>query len=307
MTRKVEEVITAHRQLEGGGFVVRRPFPTEGLDLVDPFLLLDEMGPADYRPGEAVGAPDHPHRGFETVTYILEGAFEHEDSAGNRGTIAAGDVQWMTAGRGVVHSEMPTRSIREKGGRVHGFQVWVNLPARDKMIAPRYQEVPSAGIPEAESPDGRARVRVIAGEALGVRAVIDTRTAIVYQDWSLRPGAVVEQPLAEGHNAFVYVFEGSALIGRDQRPLTDGQIGLLGRGDAARLAVPASAREGARLLLLAGQPLGEPVARYGPFVMNTEAEIRQAIADYRAGRLGQAGKAAGSPSHWSARVRVRPR
>ena len=287
MTRKVEEVITAHRQLEGGGFVVRRPFPTGGLDLVDPFLLLDEMGPADYGPGQAVGAPDHPHRGFETVTYILEGAFEHEDSAGNRGTIAAGDVQWMTAGRGVVHSEMPTRSIREKGGRVHGFQVWVNLPARDKMIAPRYQEVPSAGIPEGESPDGRARVRVIAGEALGVRAVIDTRTQVVYQDWILRPGAVVEQPIAEGHNAFVYVFEGSALIGGDQRPLTDGQIGLLGRGDAARLGVPASAREGARLLLLAGQPLGEPVARYGPFVMNTEAEIRQAIADYRAGRLGE--------------------
>ena len=287
MTRKVEEVITAHRQLEGGGFVVRRPFPTEGLDLVDPFLLLDEMGPADYRPGEAVGAPDHPHRGFETVTYMLEGAFEHEDSAGNRGTIAAGDVQWMTAGRGVVHSEMPTRSIREKGGRVHGFQVWVNLPARHKMIAPRYQEVPSAGIPEAESPDGRARVRVIAGEALGARAVIDTRTPIVYQDWSLGPGAVVEQPTAEGHNAFVYVFQGSALIGRDERPLSDGQIGLLGRGDAARLAVPADAREGARLLLMAGQPLGEPVARYGPFVMNTETEIRQAIADYRAGRLGE--------------------
>jgi len=287
MTRKVEEVITAHRQLEGGGFLVRRPFPTGGLDLVDPFLLLDEMGPADYRPGEAVGAPDHPHRGFETVTYMLEGAFEHEDSAGNRGTIAAGDVQWMTAGRGVVHSEMPTRSIREKGGRVHGFQVWVNLPARDKMIAPRYQEVPSAGIPEAKSPDGLARVRVIAGEALGVRAVIDTRTAIVYQDWSLRPGAVVEQPIAEGHNAFVYVFEGSALIGSGQRHLTDGQIGLLGPGGAARLAVPAGAREGARLLLLAGQPLGEPVARYGPFVMNTETEIRQAINDYRAGRLGE--------------------
>src|SRR5712691_2642024 len=200
--REPAKVVTAHRQREGAGFIVRRPVPTPGLDAVDPFLLLDEMGPADYGPGEAVGAPDHPHRGFETVTYMLEGAFEHEDSAGNRGTIAAGDVQWMTAGRGVVHSEMPTRSIREKGGRVHGFQVWVNLPARDKMIAPRYQEVPSAGIPEAKSPDGLARVRVIAGEALGVRAVIDTRTAIVYQDWSLRPGAVVEQPIAEGHNAF---------------------------------------------------------------------------------------------------------
>jgi redox-sensitive bicupin YhaK (pirin superfamily) len=287
MSRTVERVITAHHQLEGGGFVVRRPFPTRTLELVDPFLLLDEMGPADYGPGEAKGAPDHPHRGFETVTYMLEGQFEHEDSAGNRGTIAPGDVQWMTAGRGVVHSEMPSRLIREKGGRVHGFQVWVNLPARDKMTAPRYQELPSSRIPEASSPDGRARVRVIAGEALGVRAVIDTRTQVVYQDWSLRPGAVVEQPLTASHQAFVYVFEGRAEVGSDGRVLDDGQLGLLGPGDAVRLAVPEDAPRGARLLLLAGQPLREPVARYGPFVMNSEAEIAQAISDYRSGRLGE--------------------
>ena len=287
MSRSVERVITAHHQLEGGGFVVRRPFPTRTLELVDPFLLLDEMGPADYGPGEAKGAPDHPHRGFETVTYMLEGQFEHEDSAGNRGSIASGDVQWMTAGRGVVHSEMPSRLIREKGGRVHGFQVWVNLPARDKMTAPRYQEVPSSRIPEASSPDGRARVRVIAGEALGVRAVIDTRTQVVYQDWSLRPGAVVEQPLTASHQAFVYVFEGRAEVGRDGRVLDDGQLGLLGPGDAVRLAVSQDASRGARLLLLAGQPLREPVARYGPFVMNREAEIAQAISDYRSGRLGE--------------------
>src|SRR5262245_17843551 len=228
MTRRVEHVIKAHRQLEGGGFVVRRPFPTGVLDLVDPFLLLDEMGPADYGPGEAKGAPDHPHRGFETVTYMLEGQFEHEDSAGHRGTIAAGDVQWMTAGGGVVHSEMPAADIRRHGGRIHGFQVWVNLPARDKMMAPRYQEVPAARIPQATTPDGRAHVRVIAGEALGVRAVIDTRTPIVYQDWSLSPGAVVEQPLAEGHHGFVYVFEGSAVVGRDGHSLGEGQAGLLG-------------------------------------------------------------------------------
>jgi hypothetical protein len=287
MTRKVARVVEAHRQLEGGGFVVRRPFPTRGLDLVDPFLLLDEMGPADYGPGEAQGAPDHPHRGFETVTYMLDGQFEHEDSAGNKGTIAAGDVQWMTAGSGVVHSEMPSGHIRDRGGRIHGFQVWVNLPARDKMMAPRYQEVPAAGIPEAETPDGHARVRVIAGEALGVRAVIDTRTPIVYQDWRLDPGAVVEQPLAEGHNALVYVFEGRAEVGSDGRSLSDGQLGLLGPGRTVRLAVPSGAPAGARLLLLAGQPLGEPVARYGPFVMNTEAEVRQALVDYRSGRFAQ--------------------
>jgi quercetin 2,3-dioxygenase len=287
MSREVEKVVTAHRQLEGGGFSVRRPFPTGGLELVDPFLLLDEMGPAEYGPGEAVGAPDHPHRGFETVTYMLDGAFEHEDSAGNRGLIARGDVQWMTAGRGVVHSEMPSQQIRERGGRVHGFQVWVNLPARDKMMAPRYQEVPGARIPEAATPDGLARVRVIAGEALGARAVIDTRTPIVYQDWTLKPGAVVDQPLAEGHRAFVYVFEGSATVGSQARAVRDGELGLLGKGDHVRLAVPAGAATGARLLLLAGEPLREPVARYGPFVMNTRSEILQAVEDFRAGRLGE--------------------
>ena len=287
MSRRVERVITAHRQLEGGGFVVRRPFPTEGLDLVDPFLLLDEMGPAAYAPGEAKGAPDHPHRGFETVTYMIEGAFEHEDSAGNRGAIAAGDVQWMTAGSGVVHSEMPAGDIRERGGRVHGFQVWVNLPARDKMMAPRYQEVPASRIPQAETLDGRAHVRVIAGEALGVRAVIDTRTPIVYQDWSLDPGAVVEQPLAEDHHALVYVFEGRAEVGSDGRSLGEGQLGLLGPGQDVRLAVPTAAPAGARLLLLAGRPLREPVARYGPFVMNTESEVRQALSDYRSGRFAR--------------------
>ena len=287
MSRKVERVITAHRQLEGGGFVVRRPFPTGGLALVDPFLLLDEMGPASYGPGEAKGAPDHPHRGFETVTYMLEGEFEHEDSAGNRGVIAAGDVQWMTAGSGVVHSEMPAGHIRERGGRIHGFQVWVNLPARDKMMPPRYQEVPASRIPQAASPDGRARVRVIAGEALGVRAAIDTRIPIVYQDWRLDSGAVVEQPIAEGHHAFVYVFEGRAEVGSDGQSLRDGQLGLLGPGHGVRLAVPSGAPVGARLLLLAGQPLREPVARYGPFVMNTEAEVRQALSDYRSGRFAQ--------------------
>jgi redox-sensitive bicupin YhaK (pirin superfamily) len=193
----------------------------------------------------------------------------------------------MTAGRGIVHSEMPARGIREQGGRVHGFQLWVNLPARDKMMAPRYQEVPASGIPEAVTPDGRARVRVIAGEALSARAVIDTRTPIVYQDWRLQPGARVDQPLAEGQNAFVYVFEGRARVGADARELADGQLGLLEPGASVSLSVPAGAASGARLLLLSGQPLGETVARYGPFVMNTEAEIAQAITDYRAGRLGE--------------------
>src|SRR5215813_5500745 len=151
--RIVENLVTAHHQTEGAGFVVRRPLPTVGLDLVDPFLLIDEMGPVEYGPGEAVGAPDHPHRGFETVTYMLDGELEHEDSAGHRGALSAGDVQWMTAGAGIVHSEEPSKRLRERGGRVHGFQIWVNLPAKLKMTRPRYQEVDRAHIPSAESDD----------------------------------------------------------------------------------------------------------------------------------------------------------
>lgn len=282
--REVETVVRAHKQAEGGGFIVRRPFPSASLPLVDPFLLLDEMGPADYGPGEAVGAPDHPHRGFETVTYMIEGEFEHEDSAGHRGKLGPGDVQWMTAGAGIVHSEEPSPAIRENGGRVHGFQIWVNLPARDKMMRPRYQEVPSAKIPRAATPDGKARVRVVAGEALGVRAVIDTRIPIVYQDWQFDEGAEVEVALLPEQRAMVYVFGGSARVGDGAREVRDGELALLAGDGALRLR---GAPGGGRLLLLAGVPLREPVARYGPFVMNTEVEIRQAIADFRSGKMGE--------------------
>ncbi|MEO1065654.1 MAG: pirin family protein, partial [Actinomycetota bacterium] len=178
--RSVEQIVVAHQQLEGGGFVVRRPFPSASLEILDPILLLDEMGPVEYGPGEAVGAPDHPHRGFETVTYILQGEGAHADSAGHAGSIGPGDVQWMTAGAGVVHREMPSKRIQAEGGRVHGFQVWVNLPQKDKLVAPRYQEIPASSIPEVSSDDGKATGRVIAGEALGVPAVIQTRTPVVY-------------------------------------------------------------------------------------------------------------------------------
>jgi redox-sensitive bicupin YhaK (pirin superfamily) len=283
--REIFRVVTAHKQREGGGFVVRRPFPSYGLTVVDPFLLIDEMGPVDYAPGEAVGAPDHPHRGFETVTYVLEGEMEHEDSAGHRGSLRAGDVQWMTAGAGIIHSEEPSHALREKGGRVHGFQIWVNLPARLKMTRPRYQEIAAANIPVAATSDGRAKVRVIAGEALGARAVIDTHTPIVYQDWSLAEGADLTLPLPRDHQALAYVFEGQARLGDGEgKQVTDGQMALLGPGDAVRFRGVAG---GGRLLLLAGVPLGEPVARYGPFVMNNEAEIVQAMQDYQSGRMGE--------------------
>jgi redox-sensitive bicupin YhaK (pirin superfamily) len=282
--REPARIVTAHRQREGAGFIVRRPFPAQGLDVADPFLLLDEMGPVDYGPGEAVGAPDHPHRGFETITYMLEGEFEHEDSAGHRGVLRSGDVQWMTAGAGIVHSEMPSRQIREKGGRVHGFQIWVNLPARLKMTRPRYQEVSADKIPEAKSEDGRARVRIIAGEALGVRAVIDTHIPIVYQDWKIAAAADVTVPLPREQQALAYVFEGSVLLGNEGKEIRDGQLALLGAGDAVRFR---GAPGGGRLLLLAGVPIAEPVARYGPFVMNTQEEIAQAVRDYQSGRMGQ--------------------
>jgi redox-sensitive bicupin YhaK (pirin superfamily) len=282
--REAARVVTAHRQREGAGFIVRRPFPTQGMDHVDPFLLLDEMGPVDYRPGEAVGAPDHPHRGFETITYMLEGQFEHEDSAGHKGVLRPGDVQWMTAGAGIVHSEMPSREIRDKGGRVHGFQIWVNLPAKLKMTRPRYQEVAGANIPQAASPDGRARVRVVAGEALGASAVIDTHIPIVYQDWTLDSGADVTVALPREQQAMAFVFEGSALVGNEGKEIKDGQLAMLGEGDAVRLR---GAAGGGRLLLLAGVPIGEPVARYGPFVMNTQDEIVQAVRDYQSGKMGE--------------------
>jgi redox-sensitive bicupin YhaK (pirin superfamily) len=285
--RPVTRIVTAHSQTEGGGFVVRRPLPTPGFPLADPFLLIDEMGPVTYAPGEAIGAPDHPHRGFETVTYILEGEMEHEDSAGHRGVLRPGDVQWMTAGAGIIHSEMPTKRVREGGGRAHGFQIWVNLPARLKMMQPRYQELPAARIPSAATEDGRARVRLVAGEALGVKAAIETQTPIVYQDWSLDDGADVTLPLAANQHALVYVFEGEVEVGHgsdDARRARSGQLAVLGDGNAVRLrGLPG----GGRLLLLAGVPLHEPVARYGPFVMNTADELETAFRDYQSGRMGE--------------------
>lgn len=284
MLRTIKQVIKARRQTEGGGFQIRRPLPSAGVRYIDPILLVDEMGPVDYQPGEALGAPDHPHRGFETVTYMLAGEFEHRDSAGHAGRLQAGDVQWMTAGRGVVHSEMPAARIMEQGGRVHGFQIWVNLPARLKMTEPRYQEVAAGNIPEANSEDGLARVRVIAGDALGVAACIATHTPIVYQHWILQPGADIEQPLPEDHNALLYIFSGE--LTSAGLPLVDGEMGVLGRGDRVNLSVLETAGEPAQALLLGGIPIGEPVVQHGPFVMNTKEEIGQAIADYQQGKMG---------------------
>ena len=287
LDRPVISVVDSVRTLEGGGFPVRRPFPTPQLMQVDPFLLLDHLGPVTWGPGEGIGAPDHPHRGFETVTYLLSGGFQHKDSAGHAGKLTPGDVQWMTAGSGVVHSELPSDEFMRDGGVMHGFQIWVNLPARDKMMEPHYQEIPRTGVPEASSADGKVKVRVIAGTALGKSAVIETRTPIHFLHYTLQPGGATVQAVPAGHNALVYMISGEARLGAEQKPVREGQMAMLGNGDRIQLAVADAAAAPADLLLLAGVPLNEPVARYGPFVMNTREEIEQAFRDYQSGRMGQ--------------------
>lgn len=284
-SRTVKGIITSIATREGAGFAVRRPFPTQSLSLVDPFLLLDHMEPVTLAPGAAKGAPDHPHRGFETVTYMLEGHFVHKDSAGNSGTIGPGDVQWMTAGQGVVHSEMPDDELLDNGGRLHGFQIWVNLPAKDKMMPPRYQDIPSANIPIYESADRKVWVKVIAGKSMDKEAVIDTRTPITFLHVKLQPGATLSQPIPPQYNAFAYVVEGKGYFGKETLPASTDQLVLFGN-DAEDVFLQASDYEPLSVLILAGLPLDEPVARYGPFVMNTQNEIVQALKDYQSGRMG---------------------
>jgi redox-sensitive bicupin YhaK (pirin superfamily) len=286
--RSVTNIVNATRQLEGAGFVVNRPFPSQEMALFDPFLLLDEMGPMELAPGEAKGAPDHPHRGFETVTYMISGKMEHRDSHGNAGRLGPGDVQWMTAGAGVVHSEMPAEDFQRQGGRMHGFQLWVNLPQRDKMIRPHYQEIPAAGIPVATNADGKATVRVIAGESMGKNAVINTRTPIIYLHFTLKPGARAVQPVPAEYNAFAYVFGGEGKFGRDEKAAIEHQMVMFaGDGGTVSIEVPQNIGEPLEVLLIAGAPLRQPVARYGPFVMNTKEEIIKAFEDYREGRMGE--------------------
>jgi len=287
VSRTVAGVVNSIETLEGGGFLVRRPFPKAAFSEFDPFLLLDEMGPMEVAPGEAKGAPDHPHRGFETVTYLLSGDMEHKDSRGHAGRLKPGDVQWMTAGAGVIHAEMPAREFARDGGRMHGFQLWVNLPKRDKMMNPRYQEIPNSQIPKATSADGLVMVSVIAGEAMGKQAVIETRTPIIYLHYRIEPGGVVTQQVPEAYNVFAYIVDGAGLFGAESERAGDGQMVLFAQyGDEVRIENQANAKSTLEVLLIGGVPLNEPVARYGPFVMNTEAEILQAIEDYQQGRMG---------------------
>ena len=275
-------VVPAQRFVEGGGFVVHRPFPVEGLSYFDPILLIDEMGPVEYKPGEAIGAPDHPHRGFETVTYVIDGAMEHEDSHGHRGAIRSGDVQWMTAGSGVIHSEMPSQEIVQHGGKVHGFQIWVNLPRDRKLTQPRYQEYGSDRLPVVEH-DG-TWIRVIAGEVDGKRSPIETVVPTTMLHVKLQPNATQAIDIAPGSNAIVHTIDGAGTV--DGTALSKHDVALISQSPAV-LHLAASQGRPFEALVLAGMPLNEPVARYGPFVMNTPREVQQAFADFQSGRFGE--------------------
>jgi quercetin 2,3-dioxygenase len=279
--RTLDHIITAERTVEGGGFVVRRPFPTARVSHIDPFLLLDEMGPVDYAPGKAIGAPEHPHRGFETVTYLMHGAMEHRDTTGAVATIRPGGVQWMTAGSGVVHSELPTTDFLHSGGRMHGFQLWVNLPAASKMIPPRYQGFESEELRRVSLTNG-GEVRVVAGTVMGVTGAVQTTSPMTYAHVLLRAGEEVTWEPADGHTALVHVFDGE--LSANSHAAESGQMMVFSR-KAGSITITTSTS--AQALLLGGEPLGEPVVRYGPFVMNTREEIVQAFQDYEAGRLVQ--------------------
>ena len=273
--RTVERLITGQPTSDGAGVKLTRVLTQDLQRRLDPFLMLDAFG-SDSAADYIAGFPDHPHRGFETVTYMLAGRMRHRDSAGNEGLLQSGGVQWMTAGRGVIHSELPEQSE----GLMEGFQLWLNLPARDKMQPPWYRDIQSAELPEWH--DDGVTVRVLAGASHGVAGAVQREgTQALYLDIHLEAGAVFEQPLPAAHNAFVYVYRGAVQIGAQAVPQQRMAI-LANSGDRVRAT---AAADGARLLLIAGQPLKEPIAQYGPFVMNTQAEIRQAVEDFRAGRL----------------------
>ena len=283
----ISQIVSAKTTTEGDGFTVHRPFPNNDLREFDPFLLLDEMGPINLSPGEAKGASDHPHRGFETVTYVIEGAFEHKDSQGNSGKLFSGDVQWMTAGSGVVHSEMPEKDFAQKGGILHGFQLWVNLPKKDKMIKPRYQDIPSKNIPIAKSSDGKVQVKVIAGQSMGKQAVIETKIPIMYLHFTIQPGGKVIQQIPKNYNTFAYVARGDGLFGVERKTVNYEEAVFFERdGDQITIETPLDVVVPLEVILLGGIPINEPVKRYGPFVMNTDEELKQAISDYKSGKMG---------------------
>mgnify|MGYP001363310771 FL=1 len=289
LPRPVRSVTTAPSGFEGEGFPVRRAFAGVDLADLDPFIHMDQMGEVEYAPGEPKGTPWHPHRGFETVTYILDGTFVHQDSHGGGGVIKDGDTQWMTAGSGLLHIEAPPEELVVSGGLFHGVQLWVNLPSHLKMAQPRYQDIRGGEVGLLASHDGGALIRVIAGEVAGHAGPGTTHTPIVLAHATVAPGARLSLPWRKDFNALVYVLAGSGHVGADRRPIRMGQLVTLGAGDLIEVTAAESQESRSpslELFILGGAPIREPVAAYGPFVMNTRAELVKAFEDFQAGRLG---------------------
>jgi len=297
--RSVRSVTTAPRGFEGEGFPVRRAFAGVDLADLDPFIHLDQMGEVEYAPGEPKGTPWHPHRGFETVTYMMDGTFEHSDSNGGGGTITNGDTQWMTAGAGILHIEKPPEALVVSGGLFHGIQLWVNLPRDQKWSAPRYQDLRAGEVALVASSDGGALVRVIAGEVAGHSGPGSTYTPMTLVHATLSPEAQLSLPWREDYNALAYVLAGDGTVGEAAIPIQTGQLAVFGPGNT--VSIGASKRQESRspnldVLILGGRPIREPVAWAGPFVMNTRDEVMQAFADYQAGRLGSIPAVHGAPT-----------
>ena len=287
--RPVVSVTTAPAGFEGEGFPVRRAFAGVDSRHLDPFIHMDQMGEVEYAPGEPKGTPWHPHRGFETVTYMIDGTFQHQDSIGGGGLITNGDTQWMTAGGGILHIERPPEELVASGGLFHGIQLWVNLPRAAKMIAPRYQDIGAGHVALLSSADGGALVRLIAGDVGGHAGPGSTHSPITLAHATVSPGASMTLPWRSDFNALVYVLAGKGTVGTDRRPVRTGQLAVFGTGDSVTVAADQAQDSNApslEVLLLGGRPIGEPVYAYGPFVMNTKEEVAQAFEDYQAGRLG---------------------
>ncbi|MFP5252933.1 MAG: pirin family protein [Actinomycetes bacterium] len=290
IARPVRRVTTAPKGYEGEGFPVRRAFAGVDLRELDPFIHMDQMGEVEYAPGEPKGTPWHPHRGFETVTYMIDGVMDHHDSHGGGGSITNGDTQWMTAGSGLLHIETPPDWLVAAGGLFHGIQLWVNLPRNQKLATPRYQDLRARELGVVTTPDAGVLLRVIAGDVAGRRGPGSTHTPMAMVHATLAPGARMELPWEVDFNALVYVLSGNGSVGVEARPLRSGQLAVMGAGDYVTVA--ADARQDSRspnldVLVLGGRPIREPIAWAGPFVMNTKAEVMQAYEDFQKGRMGR--------------------
>jgi len=297
--RPVVQRTDAPSGFEGEGFPVRRAFAGVDLRRLDPFIHMDQMGEVEYAPGEPKGTPWHPHRGFETVTYIMDGVFDHQDSQGGGGTITNGDTQWMTAGSGLLHIEAPPEWLVTQGGLFHGIQLWVNLPRNQKLVTPRYQDLRASSVALGTTPDGGTLVRVIAGDVAGLEGPGSTHTPMALVHATLAPTAALDLPWPAEFNALVYVLSGEGTVGPDRTPVGTGNLVVLGAGDVVTVAAnrgQESRLPGLDVLVLGGRPIREPVAWAGPFVMNTREEVLQAFEDFEGGRMGRVPAVHGAPT-----------